>query len=101
MIEDASIAFIAGALTAQHSQAQPNLLAVGTEIDLKRRGGCERTLRTLRLGNDNDFLEQTEDPTGKTILNPNQFFVFGVTEADLGGSQLVPQQIWPFAAFGF
>ncbi len=28
--------------------------------------------------------------------NPDQFFVFGFTDADLAGSQFVPQQFWRF-----
>ena len=40
----------------------------------------------------------TEDPSGNPLLNPNQFFVFGFTDADLGGSQFVPQE---FKFFGF
>ena len=47
---------------------------------------------TLWIANDNDFLETTTDSDGNTIANPNQFFVFGFTDADLGGSQFVPQQ---------
>src|SRR5581483_4183259 len=66
--------------------------------DIKKDG---TTLHTLWIANDNDFLETTEDPMGNVISNPNQFFVIGLTDADLGGSQLVPQQISPFAQFGF
>lgn len=47
---------------------------------------------TLWIANDNDFLETTTDADGNTIPNPNQFFVFGFTDADLGGSKFVPQQ---------
>jgi len=50
------------------------------------------TVHTLWVANDNDFLQTTEDPSGNSIPNPNQFFVFGFTDADLGGSQFVPQQ---------
>jgi hypothetical protein len=42
------------------------------------------TKHTLYLANDNDF---TTD-----AANPNQFFVFGFTDADLLGAELVPQQ---------
>ena len=47
---------------------------------------------TLWIANDNDFLETTTDAKGNTIDNPNQFFVFGFTDADLAGSKFVPQQ---------
>ena len=50
------------------------------------------TLHTLWIGNDNDFVQNVNDVNGNPILNPNQFFVFGFTDADLGGSRFVPQQ---------
>lgn len=50
------------------------------------------TVHTLWVANDNDFLTETTDSKGNTIENPNQFFVFGFTDADLNGSQLVLQQ---------
>lgn len=46
------------------------------------------TLHTLWVANDNDFLQ---DLNGAGT-NPNQFFVFGFTDADLAGSPLVLQQ---------
>jgi hypothetical protein len=52
------------------------------------------TLHTLWLANDNDFVEMVNDVNGMMILNPNQFFVFGVSDADLDGSQFVPQQFF-------
>ncbi|HEY2860462.1 MAG TPA: esterase-like activity of phytase family protein [Terracidiphilus sp.] len=56
--------------------------------DIKQHG---ITTHTLWVANDNDFLSTTTDSKGNTIDNPNQFFVFGFTDADLGGSKLVPQ----------
>ena len=47
---------------------------------------------TLWIANDNDFLETVPDANGNMIPNPNQFFVFGFTDANLGGSAFVPQQ---------
>ncbi len=51
-------------------------------------------LHTLWVANDNDFLKDADDGSGKgtTFDNPNQFFVFGFTDADLAGSKFVPQQ---------
>jgi len=49
-------------------------------------------VHTLWVANDNDFLIQTTDSKGNTIDNPNQFFVFGFSDTDLGGSQLLLQQ---------
>jgi len=52
------------------------------------------TLHTLWIANDNDFLEMVADDSEPPVMvaNPNQFFVFGFTASDLGGSQFVPQQ---------
>jgi hypothetical protein len=50
------------------------------------------TVHTLWIANDNDFLSITTDASGNNIPNPNQFYVFGFTDADLGGSKFVPQQ---------
>jgi hypothetical protein len=47
---------------------------------------------TLWVANNNDFLETVADPDGAEIPNPNQFFVFGLTDADLNGSVFVPKQ---------
>jgi hypothetical protein len=47
------------------------------------------TKHTLFLGNDNDFLATLTPPVGNGD-NPNQFFVFAFTEADLPA--FVPQQ---------
>lgn len=49
-------------------------------------------VHTLWVANDNDFLIQATDSKGNTIDNPNQFFVFGFSDADLGGSPLLLQQ---------
>jgi hypothetical protein len=50
-------------------------------------------LHTFWVANDNDFLKDVDDGTGNgtTYPNPNQFFVFGFTDADLAGSRFVPQ----------
>ncbi|HVT97819.1 MAG TPA: esterase-like activity of phytase family protein, partial [Acidobacteriaceae bacterium] len=53
-------------------------------------------LHTLWVANDNDFLETVADANGNQIPNPNQFFVFGFTDTDLGGSRLVLQQFQDF-----
>ncbi len=38
---------------------------------------------TLYVSNDNDFLSQVAPADGSMVDNPNQFFVFGFTDADL------------------
>ena len=58
--------------------------------DVKQDG---KTVHTLWVANDNDFLETVPDANGNEIPNPNQFFVFSFTTADLGGSQFLPQQV--------
>jgi hypothetical protein len=58
-------------------------------------------LHTLWVANDNDFLETVPDASGNQIPNPNQFFVFGFTDAALAGSQFVPQPIRQGFGFGF
>ena len=46
------------------------------------------TYHTLWVANDNDFLQDYDDQQNS---NPNQFYVFGFTDDDLGGSKYVPQ----------
>lgn len=53
-------------------------------------------LHTLWVANDNDFESTVPDADGNPVDNPNQFFVFGFTDADLAGSKLVPQQFRSF-----
>lgn len=59
--------------------------------DLKTTDSTGKTipLHTLWVANDNDFVIATNDVP--PIPNPNQFFVFGFTDADLGTSTLVTQ----------
>jgi hypothetical protein len=61
--------------------------------DVKQAG---KTVHTLWIANDNDFLTEVPDDTNTIVPNPNQFFVFGFTDADLAGSKLVPQQFGSF-----
>ncbi len=57
--------------------------------DVKYKG---KTVHTVWVANDNDFLQDLNGPG----TNPNQFFVFGFTDADLGGhSVYVPQEHFP------
>ena len=50
-------------------------------------------LHTLWIANDNDFRQDNNGPDVVSPgINPNQFFVFGFTDADLDGSQFVPQK---------
>ena len=53
--------------------------------DVKMNG---KTVHTIWIANDNDFLQDFAGPN----TNPNRFFVFGFTDADLEGSKFVPQE---------
>ncbi len=50
-------------------------------------------MHTFWVANDNDFLQ---DYNNVPNSNPNQFWVFGVAESDLGGSTYVPQNVRSF-----
>jgi Esterase-like activity of phytase len=54
--------------------------------DIRRNGSV---VHTLWVSNDNDFVLKTND--SPALLNTNQFFVFGFTDADLGNSTFAPQ----------
>jgi hypothetical protein len=59
-------------------------IALGEDV---RVGG--KRVHTLWVSNDNDFLKDFNGPDS----NPNQFFVFGFTDAELSGSKYVPQEL--------
>jgi len=73
---------VANGFTADQIPAKIEGLAFGP--DVKQKG---KTIHTLWVANDNDFLQDYAGPG----TNPNQFFVFGFTDADLSGSKYVPQ----------
>lgn len=73
----------ANGFTATTIPAKIEGLAFGPDVTV-----AGVTTHTLWVANDNDFLQ---DYGGVTNSNPNQFFVVGFTDADLGGSVLVPQ----------
>jgi Esterase-like activity of phytase len=72
----------ANGFTADQIPAKLEGLALGPDVD---NNGAPT--HTLWLANDNDFLQ---DLNGAGT-NPNQFFVFGFTDADLALSVYVPQ----------
>lgn len=74
----------ANGFTAATIPAKLEGLAFGPDVTTS----AGATLHTLWLANDNDFLQ---DYGGVTNSNPNQFFVFGFSDADLKGSVYVPQ----------
>jgi hypothetical protein len=77
----------ANGITTDQIPAKLEGLAFGPDV---KQGST--TTHTLWLANDNDFLQDFGAPGA----NPNQFFVFGFTDADLGGSKFVPQQFRSF-----
>jgi hypothetical protein len=79
---DVAKVLIANGITADQIPAKIEGTAFGP--DLKYQG---HTVHTFWVANDNDFLQDVAGPN----TNPNQFFVFGITDADLGGSTYVPQ----------
>jgi len=80
---DVVAALEANGLTADQIPAKIEGTAFGPDV---RSNGV--IMHTLWIANDNDFLQ---DFSG-TNTNPNQFFVFGFTDAALNGSKYVPQQ---------
>ncbi len=77
-------ALTAAGFTTDQIPAKIEGLAFGP--DVSSSGGV---MHTLWVANDNDFLQDLNGPN----TNPNQFFVFGFTDADLAGSTYVPQRV--------
>lgn len=80
---DIRAALNAAGFTDAQIPAKLESLAFGEDVVV---GG--ETLHTLYIANDNDFLATTS----AGLDNPNQFFVFGFSDADLGGSKFRNQQ---------
>jgi hypothetical protein len=76
--------FTANGITADQIPAKIEGVAIGEDINQKGQ-----KLHTLWIANDNDFLQDYSGPN----TNPNQFFVFSFTDADLKGSVYVPQRV--------
>ena len=72
----------ANGITADQIPAKIEGLTLGPDV---WNGGWQHT---LWVANDNDFLQDFDAPGA----NPNQFFVFGFSDADLAGSKYVPQR---------
>jgi len=80
--------FTANGISAGNIPAKIEGISFGPDI---KQGTTK--LHTLWIANDNDFLQTVPDANNIQIPNPNQFFVVGFTDADLGGSKFVPQQL--------
>jgi hypothetical protein len=70
-------------ITAANVPAKLEGMAFGNDVTYNGT-----TYHTLYVANDNDFVATT---TAGNKSNPNQWFVFGFTDADLGGSTFVNQ----------
>ena len=96
----------AAGIPASEVPAKIEGLAFGPDVDVN---GVEE--HTLFVSNDNDFLSQVPLADGMLVDNPNQFFVFGFTDADLAkfDATFVPQDItaipepstWAAVVLGF
>jgi hypothetical protein len=64
-------------------------ITFGPDLRTTDSAGKTLPLHTLWVANDNDFVLATNDVP--PLPNPNQFFVFGFTDADLGPTAFVPQ----------
>ncbi len=83
---DLVASFTAKGFTTAEIPAKIEGISFGPDL----KGGGE-IIHTLWVANDNDFTTTVLDPDGNTIDNPNQFFVFGFRDSDLGGSVYIPQ----------
>ena len=83
---DLVASFTAAGISTAEIPAKIEGISFGPDL----QGGGE-TIHTLWVANDNDFLPTVQDPDDNTIDNPNQFFVFGFKDSDLGGSAYMPQ----------
>jgi hypothetical protein len=77
----------ANGITADQIPAKIEGITFGPDVE-----SHGKRMHTLWVANDNDFLQDFSGPG----TNPNQFFVFGFTDADLAGSQFVPQRFGRF-----
>jgi hypothetical protein len=81
----------AAGIPASEVPAKIEGLAFGQDVTVD--GQVEHT---LYVSNDNDFLSQVPLSDGTLVDNPNQFFVFGFTDADLakfGVDNFDPQNV--------
>ncbi len=72
-------------ITSDQIPAKLEGITFGPDVEMKGK-----KLHTLWVANDNDFLQDFNNVPNS---NPNQYFVFGFTDADLGGSVYVPQRV--------
>jgi hypothetical protein len=72
----------ANGIAADQVPAKIEGIALGEDVKIGKT-----KYHTLWVANDNDFLQDYAGPD----TNPNLFFVFGFTDADLAGSKYVPQ----------
>ncbi|MDP3333007.1 MAG: esterase-like activity of phytase family protein [Methylococcaceae bacterium] len=83
---DVKAILVANGISADKIPAKIEGLAFGEDVTV-----AGQLLHTLYVSSDNDFLS-TAVASGITIANPSMFYVFGFTDADLGGSTVLQAQ---------
>lgn len=83
---DVKAILVANGISADKIPAKIEGLAFGEDVTV-----AGQLLHTLFVSSDNDFLS-TAVASGVTIANPSMFYVFGFTDADLGGSTVLQAQ---------
>lgn len=83
---DVKAILVANGISADKIPAKIEGLAFGEDVTV-----AGQLMHTLYVSSDNDFLS-TAVASGITIANPSMFYVFGFTDADLGGSTVLQAQ---------
>jgi len=83
---DVKAILVANGISADKIPAKIEGLAFGEDVTV-----AGQLMHTLYISSDNDFLS-TAVASGITIANPSMFYVFGFTDADLGGSTVLQAQ---------
>lgn len=86
LVLDVKAILVANGITADKIPAKIEGLAFGEDVMVNGL-----LTHTLYVSTDNDFLS-TAVASGVTIANPSMFYVFGFTDADLGGSTTLQAQ---------
>mgnify|MGYP006284967235 FL=1 len=82
LVLDIKAALNANGITSTNVPAKIEGLSFGEDVVVNGQ-----TLHTLWVNNDNDFLSN--------VAGPNNFYVFGLTDADLGTTNFVNQSVAP------
>jgi hypothetical protein len=86
LVLDIKAILVANGISADKIPAKIEGLAFGEDTTVNGQ-----LMHTLYVSTDNDFLA-TAVASGVTVANPSMFYVFGFTDADLGGSTVLEAQ---------